>query len=329
MIKVYFNNIRKHLLTELDKAKEKISVAIFWFTNEELFEKLINKIREGLRVELIIHNDYINNRETGLPFQQFVNAGGELYFSSTISPMHNKFCLIDNKVLINGSYNWTYYAENRNKENILIIKKDQSVIDAFAEEFERLKLLTEKIDEIILLTKYEVDEFNQLSSRDYLANDLVFQAKETGRLEMVETAFQIAPDNIEVQKTAFDLDLTKKWKLKHSIGASLKDNEYLIIIPKGTMIPVSRTKIVQTTKDNQRSSTATIHFGEKPKARSNIQFEHITVNGIPPKPAGEAKLKYIFSIDIYGTLKIEKFSLDNGRKYYKTKKIISNLEEVN
>ena len=55
-------------------------------------------------------------------FQKFIDIGGHFYFSDTRNPMHNKFCVIDNKVLINGSYNWTYYAEDRNRENILILK---------------------------------------------------------------------------------------------------------------------------------------------------------------------------------------------------------------
>jgi phosphatidylserine/phosphatidylglycerophosphate/cardiolipin synthase-like enzyme len=81
------------------------------------------------KCELIIHNDYINNRETGLPFQKFIDAGGKFYFSDEENPMHNKFCIIDNQVLINGSYNWTYYAESKNRENVLIIKDEKDVIE--------------------------------------------------------------------------------------------------------------------------------------------------------------------------------------------------------
>jgi phosphatidylserine/phosphatidylglycerophosphate/cardiolipin synthase-like enzyme len=122
MVKAHFENIRQNIIDELDKATEKIVVAVYWFTNQTLFQKLISKVEEGLKVELIIHNDYINNRDSGLNFQNFIDIGGEFYFSNTLNPMHNKFCIIDNKVLINGSYNWTYYAEDRNRENILIIK---------------------------------------------------------------------------------------------------------------------------------------------------------------------------------------------------------------
>ncbi|MDR1719929.1 MAG: phospholipase D-like domain-containing protein, partial [Dysgonamonadaceae bacterium] len=224
MVKAYFDNIRHIILEELDTATDKIIIAVYWFTNQTLFQKIMAKVADGIKVELIIHNDYINNRESGLNFQNFIDSGGIFYFSDTFNPMHNKFCVIDDKILINGSYNWTYYAEDRNRENILLIKEERETIDAFTTEFNKLKSLTERVEKIRPLTQFEVDEYNILRARDYLANDIVFQAKATGNKEIIESAFQIAPENIEVQKTAFELNLTMRYKLKHSIGSSLKDD---------------------------------------------------------------------------------------------------------
>ncbi len=329
MVKAHFDNIRHSILDELDKASEKIVVAVYWFTNQTLFQKLMTKVSDGLRVELIIHNDYINNRETGLNFQNFIDSGGEFYFSDTYNPMHNKFCVIDNKVLINGSYNWTYYAEDRNRENILLIKDEQETIDAFVAEFDRLKSLTEKVEKIRPLTKFEVDEFNILRARDYLANDIIYQAKTTGKKEIVESAFLIAPENIEVQQAAFDLNLTKKYRLKHSIGSRLKDDAYLVIVPKDSYIPTSRSEIVVTTNDNQTAVGATIHYGENSKASLNTPIIKMKIEGIPPRPAGEAQVKYHFTIDIFGNLRMEKFSLDNGVRQILSKNITDLLYEVN
>jgi phosphatidylserine/phosphatidylglycerophosphate/cardiolipin synthase-like enzyme len=117
-INSYFKNIRKEILHELDFSTESIQVAVAWFTNHELFDKLCEKVSKGIKVELIIIDDEINNRIGGLNFQQFIKLGGTLIYGNTENPMHNKFCIIDNKVLISGSYNWTYFAENINFENI-------------------------------------------------------------------------------------------------------------------------------------------------------------------------------------------------------------------
>lgn len=314
MVEAYFKGIRQVILNELDNATEKIIIAVYWFTNHTIFQKLTEKLDEGLKVELIIHNDYINNRDTGLDFQYFINKGGSFYFSNIFTPMHNKFCVIDNKTLINGSYNWTYYAEDRNSENILVVKDEECAITAFVNEFDSLKLQMEKIDKIVPLTKFEVDESNLLNARDYLANDIVYQAAATGKSGLIESAFLIAPENIEVQKTAFELNLTPKFRLKDSIGSSLHNDRYLIIIPKGSFVPFSNNEIVQTVSDNQTFSKATICYGENVKASQNTPITEISICGLPQKPAGEAKMRYHFTIDIYGNLRMEKYSLDNGKK---------------
>ena len=242
MINPFFHNIRAQILSELNQAEKEIVVAIYWFTNHELFDKLCEKKENGIKVSLIVHNDFINNRENGLNFQKFIDLGGELYFSDSDNPMHNKFCVIDNTVLINGSYNWTYFAESKNNENILLIKQENETISAFRKEFDSLKSGLELVNEVKKLTKFEIDEFNGLNSREYLANDIIYEAKATNRPEIVQEAFKISPENIKVQKEAIKLELYAKRKLKCSIGAGLKDNQYLVGVEKGTLLPVKILK---------------------------------------------------------------------------------------
>lgn len=327
MVTAHFNNIRYNILNCLDEASADILVAVYWFTNQELLNKLCEKKLAGLKVQLIVHNDFINNRETGLDFQKFIDLGGEFYFSDSDNPMHNKFCVVDNKTLINGSYNWTYFAENKNSENILIIKDEQQTVSAFRDEFANLKQQLNKVDKVIKLTKFEVDEFNGLSARDYLANDIIYEAKTTNRPEIIKAAFQIAPTNIKVQQTAVSLNLIKKRKLTHSIGASILGDKFLKIVEKGTTIPVTMTSIVCTVKDNQVSCGSTIYYGENETASKNKAITQMTLNGIPKMPAGQAKMKYIFTIDIYGKLNIIKYSLDNGRRTTAIANLINLLED--
>lgn len=325
MVKSYFKGIRKVLLSELESATEKIVVAVYWFTNHDLFKKINEKLEKGVQVEIIIHNDYINNRVTGLNFQKFIDKGGEFYFSAMSNPMHNKFCVIDNKVLINGSYNWTYYAEDRNSENILLIKEEKDVINSFVEEFEKLKQKMVKINTITPLTRSDITKCQLLNAGDYLAHDIVLQSASIGNINMVEEAFLLAPNNIEVQKNAYNLNLINKYILRHSIGASLLGDKYLTLAPKGSSIPFSNSEDVFTTYDNQKSCTSTIYYGDdKTKASNNTDITKMRITDLPPKPAGEAKMKYHLTIDINGKLILEITSIDNGNKQIFTKDI-SNL----
>ena len=51
--------------------------------------------------------------------------------------MHNKFAIIDNHLLLTGSYNWTFSANNRNDENLMVID-DQEIITRYQNQFEKL-----------------------------------------------------------------------------------------------------------------------------------------------------------------------------------------------
>ena len=51
--------------------------------------------------------------------------------------MHNKFAIIDNRILLTGSYNWTFSANHRNDENLMVID-DPDVIARYQNYFEKL-----------------------------------------------------------------------------------------------------------------------------------------------------------------------------------------------
>jgi hypothetical protein len=320
MVKAHFQNIRVSIIKEIEKANKSLKVAVYWFTNHELFDLLYQKQKNGVQCELIIHNDYINNREAGLPFQKFIDAGGRFYFSDEENPMHNKFCIIDDQILINGSYNWTYYAESKNRENVLIIQDEKDVVKAFESEFVQLMELVKPQQSITRLTKFEVEENNLLRNRDYLAHDIIYQAKASNKPEMVKTAFEIAPQNLGIQKIANDLGLIKKFKLKSSVWVSIVNDGVKVIASKGAPIPATFTTIVRTSYDNQTKSVTDIVYGEFNKASENEKLAQMMLDGLPQKPAGKAEVKFTFSIDIDGNMRIEKLSLDTGKKEVISKK---------
>ena len=224
MIHSYFKNIRTELLEKIRNADNSIIIAVYWFTNWELFNALLEKLREGVSVELIIHNDFINNRESGLQFQEFIDNGGKFYFSDGNNPMHNKFCIIDQKVLINGSYNWTYFAEEKNRENILVIENENEVISSFSNEFQRLIKLAIPLNKIQPISKFEIGLNDELNQKEYLAQDLLFKASKEPSKDLVQQAFDLVPENIAIQKLADKLNLITKNALKFDIGLSIEND---------------------------------------------------------------------------------------------------------
>jgi hypothetical protein len=58
--------------------------------------------------------------------------------------MHHKFAILDDQLLLTGSFNWTY---NSNAENLLITD-DTTTLEAFREEFERQKSMAQRIFQV-------------------------------------------------------------------------------------------------------------------------------------------------------------------------------------
>ncbi|WP_022822755.1 phospholipase D-like domain-containing protein [Hymenobacter norwichensis] len=124
------------LYQEIKDAKVSINAAIAWFTDPALLKLLINKKNiENVEVKIILFNDDIN-----LMLGQLKKLGDSVMFSNDLKfnyIMHHKFCIIDDKRVITGSYNWTVKARRYNKENIVCID-DEEIISEFSKEFSSL-----------------------------------------------------------------------------------------------------------------------------------------------------------------------------------------------
>lgn len=130
----HFQDIQNKILAALDSAKVSIRVIMAWFTNDTLFNKLVEKHNEGVDVEISIYDDGVNKKHgvdiTQLPHKKIKRGqrGGL---------MHDKFCVIDNQIVVTGSYNWTDNAEFRNDENITV-EHDPEQATRFSIEYRRL-----------------------------------------------------------------------------------------------------------------------------------------------------------------------------------------------
>ena len=136
MTSSYFDNIQDVLTKRVALSQHSICIAVAWFTNDIIFESLKSALNKKVKVKVVILNDLINRNEFGLDFGILTKLGAEVRFAkSDNGTMHNKFCIID-KVVITGSYNWTYHA-NKNDENILMTD-EENVVNNYRMEFDRL-----------------------------------------------------------------------------------------------------------------------------------------------------------------------------------------------
>lgn len=132
-----FENIAERIIQEIDKAEDSIYIAVAWFTNKNIFNKLLIK-SEKCKIQIIISNDEINNNSY-VDFDLLANKKASIYKvgNGDTELMHNKFCVIDYNTVITGSYNWSYKAEN-NFENIIIHSQDYELANQFVNEFKQI-----------------------------------------------------------------------------------------------------------------------------------------------------------------------------------------------
>lgn len=308
MVKPVFKDIKREILNTLDEANDEILVAVCWFTDVELFKKLLLKVQVGIKTALMVHNDIINNNEHGLKLQEFVNLGGRLYFSSSENMMHHKFCVIDRTLLITGSYNWTYNAETSNAENILILRNEAETVNAFHSEFLRMTRLLKRIEIVQSATASSNRVFDLSYTNEYLATDLISESYITRDQSKLKLGFEIALDKSKLRDKAIRLNLIKRKALKYSMGASIDHFDFVFIAKKGSLIPYTYEMSYKIPDDTNRVGMSYIWIGDDPAKDNLIKNIGIPILIIPKKSTG--LIKFNLTIDFEGYLKISVSTLE-------------------
>ena len=130
---VHFKDIREKIIETLITANKEVLIAVAWFTDDQIIDVLNNLCSKGISISVIFYDDKINNKDL---FKTLYYSKAELKVSKKL--MHNKFCIIDREIVINGSYNWTYNAA-KNDENIQITRYNYDLVNTFVEQFFKLK----------------------------------------------------------------------------------------------------------------------------------------------------------------------------------------------
>ena len=88
-----------------------------------------------VRVRVVTDNDKSFDR--GSDAARLRAAGIALATDQSDAHMHHKFAIVDESLLLTGSYNWTRSAYRENQENILVTE-ERTVVRSFQETFDAL-----------------------------------------------------------------------------------------------------------------------------------------------------------------------------------------------
>lgn len=138
-METHFRDIKDKLIQEINKSEFIIHAAVAWITDFHIISTLIDKLKTGVKIELIVNDDDTFSKRL-IQFNDFRNNGGQLFlFKNDKALMHDKFSIIDLSTTITGSFNWSFNAATLHRENIIIERDNLNVAKSFAREFKDIK----------------------------------------------------------------------------------------------------------------------------------------------------------------------------------------------
>ena len=119
----------------LNRARNSVDICVFTITDDRVSDAILDACQRRVKVRVISDDDKSGDR--GSDIERLQDRGVEVRIDRTDDHMHHKFAIFDHHLLLNGSYNWTRSAANRNQENFLVTG-DPRFVEDFSRQFERL-----------------------------------------------------------------------------------------------------------------------------------------------------------------------------------------------
>lgn len=126
---------RQTIIDQIDHAKKRLKICVFTISDDRISEGIMRAFQNGIDVKIITDNDKSN--DLGSDVVRLAQKGISIKMDNTSSHMHHKFMIVDELMLLTGSYNWTLSAARFNQENI-VLSSEAGVVKSFLNEFDKL-----------------------------------------------------------------------------------------------------------------------------------------------------------------------------------------------
>ena len=131
------------IISAVNKARRQVLVQAFSFTHRGIAQALIAAHHRGLDVRLIADREQTENIERG-QIPAIAAAGVPVWLDGEHQSAHNKVMVIDadssniaDVAVVTGSYNFTNAAQYKNAENLLLIRANRSLAEAYRSNWQR------------------------------------------------------------------------------------------------------------------------------------------------------------------------------------------------
>jgi len=136
---VYFSpdgGATQAIVREIDRATLDVRVQAYSFTSAPIAKALVDAHKRGVSVEVILDRSQRTEKYSGATF--LANSRIPVYIESAHAIAHNKVMIIDGQTVITGPFNFTKAAEERNAENLLVLRSKE-LAKIYTENWEKHK----------------------------------------------------------------------------------------------------------------------------------------------------------------------------------------------
>ena len=121
-------------------AKKQVLVQAYSFTHRDIAEALVDAKRRGLDVRVVADREQTGKMENGR-IAWIAGHGVPVWLDADHSAAHDKVMVIDagthDATVITGSFNFTHAAQSRNAENLLVLRGNLNLVEAYAANWRR------------------------------------------------------------------------------------------------------------------------------------------------------------------------------------------------
>ena len=136
-VAVYFSpsgGATEAVIREVNASKHQILVQAYSFTSAPIAKALVDAHQRGVTVLAVL--DKSNQTEQYSAATFLVNAGIQTLIDAEHAIAHNKVMVIDSAPVITGSFNFTKAAEEKNAENLLVIKDASELVKVYEQNIQ-------------------------------------------------------------------------------------------------------------------------------------------------------------------------------------------------
>ncbi|MDP1613025.1 MAG: phospholipase D family protein [Sulfuritalea sp.] len=136
------------IVRALGEARKSIHVQAYLLTSRSIARALKDAHGRGVAVEILADREMVNKGDNS-QIPKLAAEGIPVWLETRYAIAHNKVLLVDaaggHGVVITGSYNFTWSAQARNAENLLILRDNPALVRRYLDNWQRHRSEAEKM----------------------------------------------------------------------------------------------------------------------------------------------------------------------------------------